>query len=444
MRASSIACLTAGFAALAVLAMAQDASTPTANLPDASPLVDGRPGATVLATPGPDAIEPIYAFPPNCLPIIGLRNSGINRLLANVSNEDLRVVVLAELSGNSADLAKAWRDGIQLAVDIANNKGGIMGRRIVVETRDVGTDSPGVAAVVEDVLKQPPFAIFGPLNEGAAKTAVDSARRSQTPMILGTAGLDLQSQPEAWLTRGQPTQLSRLLQLADHAREEYKARSAALIWSDTDYGRSRRDILKGAFVRRSLQLAVDSGVTPGQKDFADILARVRARNPDVLFLMVHSGDAVRLLAALRRQGFNKPILVDGDVVDRAFLDAAGQNANGLRGIVGLYADAPIARVRMMADRFSDRFGYRPPVPGVNGFVAFNALKASVEQACSFNGTDLFKAWRNLKIDASDTPGILMDSRIDWAGNFLRDEFVFEIRNGVPSVINLQHPLGTYN
>ncbi len=411
---------------------------------EAGPLLDGRPGATILASPGPDSIDPIYAFPPNCLPIIGLPNSGINRLLANVGEGDLKLAVMAELSGAEAGLGKAWRDGIQLAVDAANAKGGIMGRRVVLDVRDVGPESAGADAVAEEILKDPPFAVFGPLGESAAVAANNVLRRSQTPMVLGTAGLDLQSAPESWITRGQTTQLSRLLQLADHAREEYKARSAALIWSETDYGRLRREVLSGAFRRRNLQLTVDSPILPGQSDFADILARVRALDPDVLFLMAHGQDAARLLAGLRRQGFNKPILIDGDVADANFLAAAGQNANGLRGIAALHASAPVARVRMMADRFAQRFGYRPPAPGVNGFVAFNILKASVEKACSLNTPNLFKAWRNLRLETRNDPGILMDLRIDWSGNMLRDEFVFEIRNGRPGIVSLQRALAVYN
>lgn len=408
------------------------------------PLLDGRPGATVLASPELDSIDPIYAFPPNCLPIIGLPNSGINRLLANVDGGDLKLAVMAELSGAEAGFGKAWRDGIQLAADVANAKGGIMGRRVVLDVRDIGPESKGVDAVAEDILKEPPFAVFGPLDEGSANAANMVFRRAQIPMILGTAGLDLLETQEVWITRGQTTQLSRLLQLADHAREEYKARSAALIWSQTDYGRIRREVLSNAFRRRNLQLTVDSPILPGQTDFSDILARMRALNPDVLFLMVHAQDAARFLAGLRRQGFNKPILIDGDVVNAKFIALAGQNANGLRGIAALNASAPVARVRTMADRFAQQYGYRPPVPGVNGFAAFNILKASTEKACSLNSPDLFKTWRNLKLETRNDPGVLMDVRIDWSGNLLRDEFVFEIRNGQPVVVGLQRALTIYN
>lgn len=426
--------LACGAALVSALALAQDSNT----------LLDGRPGTAILATPGPDSIEPIYAFPPNCLPIVGVPNSGINRLLANVSGEDLRIAVMAETSGRYAWLGKGWRDGIQLAADIANGKGGIMGRRIVIETKDVGPESQGVDAVAAEVVKSAPFAVFGPVNEQTAQAAISVLRRSQMPLVLGTAGIDLQSAPLAWVTRGQPSQYSRLLQLADHAREEFKARNAAVIWAETDYGRNRREILLGALHYRNLEITVDSGVAPEQDNFADILARVQANDPDVLFLMTHNQESARLLAGLRRQGFNKPILVDGDVADFALLAGAGQNANGLRGIVGLSSQAPVARVRMMSDRFTQQFGYRPPASGVNGFIAFNMLKASIERACSFNGPDLFKTWRNLKIDTRTDPGILMDMKIDWGGNVIRDEFVFEIRNGRPAIIGLQHPLTAYN
>lgn len=428
---AAYAALGAGFAAIAV---AQQAG----------PLREGVPGASTLAVAGPDSIDPIYDFPPNCLPIIGLPNSGINKLLANVSGEDVRIAVLAELTGNYAAYGRAWRDGIQLAVEAANAKGGIIGRNVVLEVTDVGAGSPGAAAAAEALIKNPPFAVFGPLEEGAAQAALGVVRRAQIPMVLGTTGIDLQSFPESWVTRGQPNRQSRLMQLVDHAREEYKARSVALVWPDTDYGRALHDRLLTAFKRQSLQVLADTKIAVGQEDFADILTRLRVDPPDVLFLMSHNKESARLLAALRRQGFNKPILVDGDLIDAQFLSAAGVNANGVRGIAGLNAAAPIARVRTMAARFTNRFGYGPPVPGVNGFAAFGMLKGAVEKACSFNGRDLFKTWRNLTLDTRTDPGILMDMKIDWSGNILRDEFLFEIRNGVPQIIKLQRALNAYN
>jgi len=430
----TIALSVAGLTFAAALAVGQESG----------PLREGLPGASTLAVAGPDSIDPIYDFPPNCLPIIGLPNSGINKLLANVSGEDVRIAVLAELSGQYAAYGRAWRDGIQLAVDAANAKGGIIGRPVVLEVTDVGAASPGPAAAAEALIKNPPFAVFGPVEEGAAQAALAIVRRVQTPMVLGTAGIDLQSFPESWVTRGQPNAQSRLMQLVDHARDEYKARSAALLWADTDYGRSTRDRLLGAFKRHSLQVVADAKIVVGQEDFANILARLRADPPDVLFLMAHGKDSARLLAALRRQGYNKPILIDGDVVDAGFLAAAGENANGLRGIAALHAAAPVARVRTMAARFAERFGYRPPAPGVNGFAAFGMLKGAVEKACSFNTRDLFKTWRNLMLDTRADPGILMDLKIDWSGNMLRDEFVFEIRNGAPQIIKLQRALSAYN
>jgi hypothetical protein len=35
-------------------------------------------------------------------------------------------------------------------------------------------------------------------------------------------------------------------------------------------------------------------------------------------------------------------------------------------------------------------------------------------------------------------------KIDWSGNVLRDEFVFEIRNGAPSIVKMQRALNVYN
>src|SRR5215218_7333056 len=68
-----------------------------------------------------------------------------------------------ELSGPGAVSGTNWRDGVILAVDEINAKGGILGRKI--DTRHVDTQSnPGVSrAQIQKVLDSDPYVVLGPI-----------------------------------------------------------------------------------------------------------------------------------------------------------------------------------------------------------------------------------------------------------------------------------------
>ncbi|HLQ49251.1 MAG TPA: ABC transporter substrate-binding protein, partial [Candidatus Dormibacteraeota bacterium] len=65
---------------------------------------------------------------------------------ASPSADEIRVGAVFPLDGNAAGLAKEELAGVQAAADFVNADGGIEGRRIVLDVRDLesGTDAPAV------------------------------------------------------------------------------------------------------------------------------------------------------------------------------------------------------------------------------------------------------------------------------------------------------------
>jgi ABC-type branched-subunit amino acid transport system substrate-binding protein len=63
-------------------------------------------------------------------------------LIACGPQEPIRIGFIGELTGNSADLGEAGRNGAMLAIEQANQGGGINGRPIELLARDTGSTRP--------------------------------------------------------------------------------------------------------------------------------------------------------------------------------------------------------------------------------------------------------------------------------------------------------------
>src|SRR5215510_8566357 len=69
---------------------------------------------------------------------------------------------VAELSGGGATVGTNWKNGIDLAIEEINAKGGILGRQVAVTHAD-SQSNPGTArAQVQKALDSEPYALLGP------------------------------------------------------------------------------------------------------------------------------------------------------------------------------------------------------------------------------------------------------------------------------------------
>ena len=87
----------------------------------------------------------------------------------------IKLANVAELSGGGATVGTNWKNGIDLAIEEINAKGGILGRKLEVTHAD-SQSNPGVArAQVQKALDNEPYVLLDPAIPARSR----SPRRSQ-------------------------------------------------------------------------------------------------------------------------------------------------------------------------------------------------------------------------------------------------------------------------
>jgi branched-chain amino acid transport system substrate-binding protein len=81
----------------------------------------------------------------------------------------IKLANVAELSGGGATVGTNWKNGIDLAVEEINAKGGVLGRKLEVTHAD-SQSNPGVArAQVQKALDGEPYVLLGPGYSGSSQ-----------------------------------------------------------------------------------------------------------------------------------------------------------------------------------------------------------------------------------------------------------------------------------
>lgn len=242
-------------------------------------------------------------------------------LVAGVSHaqEPIRIGALYNLTGAMSSIDGPALNGARLAVEMINQKGGLLGRPVELVAIDTKTDQQASATAARQIVRDVVAAIgYGdttyvlaaaPIFQQAGKVFLTSgATHPDLPEMVGDymflTGFGDDAQSYA---------------VADYAYNTLGSRRA---WVLTDTSMDFTLALSKYFKERFTQLAGASAIVledfyqTGDRDFSAQITRLRTIQPapDLLFVSAIPGDAGLIIKQIREAGITTPI-ASGDGFD---------------------------------------------------------------------------------------------------------------------------------
>jgi branched-chain amino acid transport system substrate-binding protein len=363
-------------------------------------------------------------------------------LASGVAAADVKFAYVGEISGSIAVSGGNFRDGVILAVEEINARGGILKNKIVLTLYDTQTN-PGVArSQMQKAIDGDPYAIFGPIFSGNVKVTMQLVQQAEIPDFIGGEAAELTTLGSTYMFRTSFGQQIGMPKIANYIRDELKAKTVALIWVNNDFGKGGRDRLMKELAARNIKLVADVSTESGQVDFAADVVKLKAANADAVFVYSNEEECARIMREARKQGLKGPFVGDTTLLSQKTIELAAEAANGVVGHVGLTADAPIAAVTEFAARFQKRFNYKPDHNGIKGYTGVYAVKFVTEKKIGkLDRKALAKAMHGLTITPQEEPGILMETSWDNVGEIDRISFLAEVVNGKQNISKVLPKLG---
>jgi branched-chain amino acid transport system substrate-binding protein len=367
--------------------------------------------------------------------------AGLPDLAVAQQSGPVKIVSLMELSGAGATAGTNFSNGVNLAFKEINAAGGILGRKIDIETFDTQSN-PGVAkALAQKAVDLGAYAVMGPVFSGSIIVSMTETRRAEIPNFMGGEAANLTQQGNPYIFRTSFTQDTAMPKLARYIKEQVKAASVAMIWVNNDFGKGGRDTMKKALDGAGIKVAADISTDPQQVDFTAAVLKAKQANADALFVYTNEEESARALRELRKQGYDKPIIGETTLTGQKVIELAGDAANGVIGHVGLTPDAPNPPIRDFDQKFQAEYKYRSDHNGMKGYSAAYILKAVTEKIGKFDSKNFAKAMHGIALSAKDNPGILMDVTFDDKGDLDRESFMVKVEGGKQVVFTTLPPLG---
>ena len=236
----------------------------------------------------------------------------------------VKIGVIMPLTGDAASLGVDMMNGVKMAVDEQNAKGGINGQKIEIIAEDgrcTGADAASAAQKLVNVDKVP--VIVGGLCSGETLAAAPIVDKGHVVLLSpGSSSPDVTPVSD-YVFRNYPSDALKTVATAKvFAEKGYK--KVAMISENTDFCQAmirgmHKDLPAGAIV-------FDETVEPGTKDFRSVLEKLKKVDFDV-FYMNTNGDApmAPMAQQFREAGFTQPIF-SHEVADSTTLGDLAKDA----------------------------------------------------------------------------------------------------------------------
>lgn len=297
---------------------------------------------------------------------------------------ELKVAVLAPLSGPVPTFGNSTRDGFLLAVEEWNAKGGVLGMKIVPIVEDSQcTPDPAVNAANKVINQDGVHYIIGEVCSKASIPVSEIATAAKVIQITGTSTntsvtVDANGNTKPYIFRACFIDPFQGLVGAKFAAENLGAKTAfVLVDQANDYVKGLAEAFTKSFTELGGTVVGTESYTANDTDFSAILAKVADAAPDVIYMPDYYNVVNLAAKQAKEKGITAPFL-GGDGFDSADLDLAAV-AGGY--FTNHYSpDDPRPEVQNFVAAYKAKYGSTPDALATLAYDAANLLFQGITEA----------------------------------------------------------------
>ena len=317
----------------------------------------------------------------------------------------LAIGFFGALTGDAASLGKTIRNGVQLAVDAYNEKNpGCVAAIRDYDSQGSPEKAPGLAQ--RAVADQSVIGIVGPAFSGESRTADPVFERAGLSTITPSATNPTLAE-NGWMTfhRVVGDDTSQAPAAASYIKDVLKSSAVFVVDDGSKYGKGLADKVKQDLGSR---VVGNDTVEQQQTDFSATVTEVKGTGASAVFYGGYYAEAGLLRKQLSAAGGQNIVMVVGDgAMDSAFLQAAGQAAEGTI-ITCPCLPADRAGGTFAAD-YTRKFNVEPGTYSAESYDAANVFLAGLRAG---KGS---RSEMNDFVSAYDKPGVTKQVKFDAKG-----------------------------
>ncbi len=299
------------------------------------------------------------------------------------SNDEIRVGAYLSLSGPDSTFGTDAREGIELAVEEVNARGGVKGKRLVVLYEDTESRTQEASQKVRQLVDRDHVVAL--LGESASSRSLAGgliANTSRVPMITPSSTAVEVTKDREWVFRTCFTDDQQGIAAARFVHTELKKTKAAIFFTAQDtYSSGLAKSFRDAYRALGGEIVIEKGYPKGETNFRTYLAELKAKEPQVIFVPNYYNEMVLVARHAKEIGIPGTTFVGGDGWDSTnLLDGAGTELEGAYFTNHYAPDVPWEHAKKFLAAFRAKYKHEPAGGSAQGYDAARVLADAMARA----------------------------------------------------------------
>ena len=321
--------------------------------------------------------------------------------------EPIKIGVSGPFTGGSSPMGISMRDGVRLATQEINAKGGILGRPIqLVERDDEAKNERGVQVTQELINKEKVVTTVGYINTGVALASQRFYQEAKIPVMNNVATgsqvtKQFADQPENYIFRNSANDTIQSAMIVEEAIGKRKFTKVAILADSTNYGQLGREDLEKALDKKGIKPVVVEKFNIKDVDMTSQLLKAKQAGAQAILTYAIGPELAQIANGMEKLAWKVPMIGSWTLSMGNFIDNAGKNGNGALMPQTFIQEGTTPKRKEFIDAYVK--AYNPPngripspVSAAQGYDSMYVLAAAIKQAGSTDGPKIREALENLK------------------------------------------------
>lgn len=366
----------------------------------------------------------------------------------------IKIGAVYPLTGAAASTGADCRRGVELALEIINNKynfdfpfakttgiPALNGAQLEVVFGDSrGDPTQGMAEAERLITEEKVVAMIGGYQSAVVKTASAAAERYRIPYVLSDAtSPTLTDRGFQWFFRVIPhdgIQAKNALELIQDIEQKEKTdiKRIAMAWENTEWGANVADQIRKWAKEYGLTIVADVSYTYQATDVTSEVLRIKSANPDVVLHAAYVSDAILFTQTFKAYGVKpKAFIGMAGHLDPNYLKTVGKDGENffIRAVYGLDLATRKPVVAKINEIYRKKYGEDMSPNAARSFTAPFVVADAINRAKSTKPDDIRKALLETNIPAADLISPYMGVKFDpkTHDNVLARSLYLQVQNG---------------
>ena len=368
--------------------------------------------------------------------VLALISSGF----ASKSEQEVRLGVNAELTGNKPAIGVSCKEGIELLAAQINQDGGLkvgdkkIPLKLFIEDNE-DKAKLAVAAAQKLISQDNVSAIIGPNVSGLAIPAARVCEDNRVIMISPWSTNPKTTEGKKFIFRVCITDDFQGQVMAKFARQYLKATTAAVLYDmDSEYNKDMADFFKKSFEAQSGKVVAFASYASGDKDFSSQLTAIKAAAPQVFFLPNYYYEVPLQVKQARALGLTCPIVGSDSWNSHKLLTLGGKDLEGCFFSAHYAPEIATPKARKFISEFEAKYGKKPDDVAALTYDAGMLFCEAVSQAGSLDRIKVRDALAHIAYE-----GVTGKITFKGTGDPVTNVVILQIKDGQFKFVTSEQP-----